>query len=827
MISARTRSLFDELASLDPLERRSRIDALRETPGLIDADLDEACALVAALDIAPGFLEWASTGTGDPLKSPQGLPLGPGRRLGTFTIVREVGRGGMGIVYEAMQDEPRRRVALKVMRAEGMSPVARTRFRREAEILGRLRHPGIAAVHEARVRTSPRDDDQPYIAMEYVDGVPITEFAEAHSLDTAGRVRLIEDAADAIQHAHEAGIVHRDISPSNLLVNAQGQVKVVDFGVARLAEAEAPASLVTIDNHVLGKWAYASPEQAVGNASGVDHRTDVFALGSVLYELLAGRPWLNTEGRMVFEVLRDIERDRPAPLPPLSCRRERDLREVVRVAMHKERSRRYPSAGTLRDELARWRRGERVLARPPSVADRARSFVAANKVLSASVAAAFAALSVGLGAATIQWSRARAAEQDVRQTVSIVLRDIVTALNRTQLSTELRASVLKELQPGIERLLGASPDDAEVRALAARYFSEVAVLEGYYFSVNRGNPASATDAFRKAVDIAAPQGIARVSNENAAFAAIEALNRLEEMRRLDAAMAAGEEQELHDALALCDRMFPAAANPLELLRLRTWTLGSLMERAAALGQTADLASLRADAHTAILRATPPDPTADQRGLLGQCWLTLIVPTVKVGLFEGVREECRFVRGFIDARIDAGHADPDDSLNLLDTYRYESKALAGLGRVEEALAVADDAVALARSIAEQFGHRTNVLSGIIVALQEQGTARARLGRLDAIDSINEAIDISMSRGGEQANAFTSIRKRLDLHLARAAAIRALQLAGLDKAADGRPLETLLHESLESIDRLAATDVLAPKVIAGFRDKVARLKADGPH
>src|SRR5436309_4897972 len=192
----------------------------------------------------------------------------------------------MGAVYEAEQDNPRRPVALKMIRPGLASPDLVKRFAREAHVLGRLHHPGIAHVHAAGLT----DDGQPYFAMELVHGLPLLAHADRQRLDTAARLALAARICDAVQHAHDHGVIHRDLKPANVLVDETGQPKVLDFGVARATDADLHTTAGTEVGQVVGTLAYMSPEQAAGDPAALDRRSDVYALGVVLFQLLADRP---------------------------------------------------------------------------------------------------------------------------------------------------------------------------------------------------------------------------------------------------------------------------------------------------------------------------------------------------------------------------------------------------------------------------------------------------------------------------------------------------------------------------------------------------------
>lgn len=296
------------------------------------------------------------------------MPALPAR----YEIVRELGRGGMGIVYEAIDHQLGRRCAVKTLGARaGADEEARRRFGREASAAARLRHPHIAAVYDAT---------PDYISMQLVAGIPIDAVRrdERHL-----HVELVRDAARALQHAHEHGVVHRDVKPSNLLVEGR-HVYVVDFGLAKAIAVDAAQSLPGV---VLGTPAFMPPEQALGRTQAIDARSDVYGLGATLYQCLTGRPPF--EAADLPTLLRCVVEDEPAP-----PRIEADLDRVVSKCLAKEPSRRYATAAELADDLERWLQHEPVQARGPSFAYRMRKRLQRQRPLWR--AGAIAALAAGV-----------------------------------------------------------------------------------------------------------------------------------------------------------------------------------------------------------------------------------------------------------------------------------------------------------------------------------------------------------------------------------------------------------------------------------------------
>ena len=212
-------------------------------------------------------------------------------QIGTYRIIREIGRGGMGAVYEALQAQPQRRVALKLIRADQMSDELLRRFSVEVQALGRLGHVGIARIYEGGT-TVTEAGSQPYFVMELVDGLPLDEYVATQHIGVRQCVRLMATVAAAVHHAHQQDVIHRDLKPANILVDATGQPKILDFGVARMVGTERLSAAVATHTEVgaiVGTLQYMSPEQAEGDPDHFDQRSDVYALGVILYKLLAGR----------------------------------------------------------------------------------------------------------------------------------------------------------------------------------------------------------------------------------------------------------------------------------------------------------------------------------------------------------------------------------------------------------------------------------------------------------------------------------------------------------------------------------------------------------
>lgn len=377
------------------------------------------------------------------------------RSIGPFTILEELGRGGMGVVYRARQSAPNRVVALKVMRPGLISRAAATRFDREAQVLGMLRHPGIGQIYQAG--SAPIDgvgEPVPFFAMELVEGETLTAYAARRQLSARDRLALLSETARAVHHAHAKGVIHRDLKPSNVLVDEHARIKILDFGIARLADRDQHTLSET--GQLIGTLAYMSPEQVSGAVSDLDTRSDVFALGVIAYELLSGRLPHPVEGRSVVESLRTIAEGEIKPLSSIDVRLRGDAATIVGKALEKDRDRRYQSADELARDIDRFLRDEPIMARPPSVVYSLSRFARRHKPLVAALSLAFVTLIAG--AAGTAWQAVDA--------------------TRARAAAEMQAMTAEQVSAFLQRMLAsADPTIAQGQELTVREVVDRAASE--------------------------------------------------------------------------------------------------------------------------------------------------------------------------------------------------------------------------------------------------------------------------------------------------------------------------------------------------------------
>ncbi len=360
-------------------EQESRSGDSESRPTMVRGEID-----AASKDEVPSRIEPVSQ-------------IMPGRTLGRYEILRQIGRGGMGVVYEARDTLLKRRVALKVLREDMVDPMMGRRLEKEAVTAARLKHPNIITLYEAGVVEGVR-----YLSMEYVEGKSLRDAMDSE-MSVTRKVELVEQVARAVDYAHGRGVIHRDLKPGNVMIDVEGRPMVMDFGLARMMDDFTHASRA---GALVGTPGYMAPEQIMGSSADVTAKTDVYALGVILYELLSGQ--LPFDGMNPSEVCTKILETEAPKLVGVPS----DLEAVVRKAMHRDRNLRYSTSGEFADDLKRFREGEPVRAAPITLRKTLFRLIRQHRTATTVVLVAVLFLLAGLGAwSFIRWRR----EGDLRR----------------------------------------------------------------------------------------------------------------------------------------------------------------------------------------------------------------------------------------------------------------------------------------------------------------------------------------------------------------------------------------------------------------------------
>ncbi|MHC4217880.1 MAG: tetratricopeptide repeat protein [Planctomycetota bacterium] len=468
----RVKELLGEALERPNSERASFLDGSCEDP----QQRSRVEALLAAHDDAGVFLE-ASTLTELVAPAETAEDEAIGTRIGHYTIRRVIAAGGMGVVYEAEQEQPHRTVALKVLR-HGMGSRAMTRrFQQESEVLGRLRHPGIAQVYDAGT-VDEGEGARPWFALELIRGRSLLEHCESGKLGPRPRLELFTRVCDAVQYAHHQGIIHRDLKPDNILVDEHGEPKILDFGVARLTDSDIQVTTMQTDlGQLIGTVPYMSPEQTSGDLRALDTRSDVYALGVVLYELLAGKLPYDLRGKSIPQALRVIGEAEPSRLSSISRVFRGDLDTIVAKALEKEKGRRYQTAFDLAADLRHYLKDEPIVARPASTLYQLSKFAKRNKPIVAGVVVAFVALVVGM--VGIAWMAVEArAEASRALTVKTFLGNMIAATDFAEAGRQMTiGEVLDDAADKVGEAFAGEPElEAEIRHVIGLSYASMSEL---------------------------------------------------------------------------------------------------------------------------------------------------------------------------------------------------------------------------------------------------------------------------------------------------------------------------------------------------------------
>lgn len=407
--------LFDAVRSLDRSSRSDFIDKHCQGNSKLKKQLLE---LLAHHD---------STGL---LDDPIHVDLIPAEnipsRIADFEVMERLGFGGMGVVYKATQSSPQRTVAIKVLSAQLLTSAALERFSFESHVLARLNHQNIASIYQSGV-WDDGGQQRPYFVMEFIDGVPLNRYVERSKPQLNQLLSIFIDICSGVHHAHQNAIIHRDLKPSNILIDNNGTPKIVDFGVARSLDPSVPHADITATGQLLGTLAYMSPEQVGSRPDLVDTRTDVYALGVILYELLTGSLPYASDSGSIATAARQISEAEPQSLSKVTKRLGRDLQTITSKALNKDQSKRYQSAESLASDVERFLNHQPIEARPVTLRYQLTRFARRHRGLSAGILVSTLLLASGLTGFAYQAAQT-SAEARTRREVYGFLRDMLTSI---------------------------------------------------------------------------------------------------------------------------------------------------------------------------------------------------------------------------------------------------------------------------------------------------------------------------------------------------------------------------------------------------------------
>lgn len=670
--------------------------------------------------------ETQEIGSFDLLKELQGPETQPGRRVAKYLVLQQVGQGGMGAVYEAQDLDLGRRVALKILREGTAKPTLIKRLHREAAIAAQLHHPNIVGIHEVGMITEPSSGALHYIAMDFVEGGrTLADLLGRHGSGTRPHLLgLLEEVARAVAYAHSKGIIHRDLKPANILLDSEGRAVLTDFGLAR---AESIHEKLTASQAVMGTPHYMAPEQLRGRPKEIGKHTDIYALGVILYEVLTGHtPFSGLTNVAIFQKILHEE-----PIPPSCLGRAvgRDLDMICLKALEKDPARRYVSALAFAEDLKRFRSGEPILARPPSVLYQLRKRLIKHRtVLTSAVVAAAGVLLLAL-VVVGPWQKARAFDRH-RERAEHAFADgeWEQALLASEQALALRPD--GSLRKMADR---CRQEMASQKAELARYIDQAAL------KYRQGDPAGALADLSKAIELEPREEIAYASRAKV---------------RLESGDVDGSLEDCEKAIALSPK-YARVYNLRGAARhrkgdiqgaIRDWSTAVQLDPQDAEAHYNKAAALSATGHFAeafrefdqALRIEPRDVDAlSQRGMIyfrqGKLEEAIADFTTAIQInpsspFAYVnRGNARYIQGNLDAAL----ADLDQAIRLDSTI---AKAFAARGLVHEARGAREAAIA-------DFDQAFQLDPALTENLVNRGTMKARKGDLEgALADLSEAVRI---------------------------------------------------------------------------------------
>jgi serine/threonine protein kinase/tetratricopeptide (TPR) repeat protein len=777
-------------------------------------------------------------------------------KLGAYSLISLIGQGGMGSVWLAERTDGRfeRRVAVKFLPFAMISGVGAERFKREGKILGQLTHAHIAELMDAGVTPN----GEPYLILEYVEGLPIDQYCDRQKLDVDARIRLFLDVVSAVGHAHANLIVHRDIKPPNVLVRNDGQVKLLDFGIAKfLAEDANPAAtLLTIEGRAAMTPQFAAPEQVTGES--ITTATDVYALGVLLYLLLTGQHPAGQKLHSTVELVRAIvECEPPQPSNAITFKGAKELAEkrastpeklqrqlrgdldtIIGKALKKKPAERYPSVTALADDLQRFLRHEPIRARPDTIGYRAAKFVRRNRTVLALTAAAIAlvigSLSAGLYVANRERKIAEHRFAEVRQLANkfIALDNEIRGLPG---STQVRMRMVADSLQYLSSLSTEAPVDQDLALEIAYAYVRVAHAQGDPTSPNLGQFAEAAASLNNATKFVDPILAKDPQNQRALFIATTIAH-----DRMNLADTLGDQaEELKDAAeaaSLVERFMstrPDGEHDLYSMRYFYVNIAGAYYDARKFDKVIRYAQRALDI---------PIPGARANALRGAILSNLGAARWQLGDLDGALKTAHESLDFQQAEAAGGHVSL--RINLANAYDVEGMILGradaepSLGRSREALADFQKALDIAEDLANKdsvdyLGRHNVAVFGLeagnllrhkdakkALAVYDHALVRIREAKPNASTQRDEAELLASSSYvlrwlGREDDAKQRLDRTLEL-------LRAAKRYPSDKV---EPMGDTYHALRAQADDYAETGQAA-KAIDAYRQLLQKIMAWGP-
>jgi serine/threonine protein kinase/tetratricopeptide (TPR) repeat protein len=743
------KSVLATVLDTDPTERLETLDRLchddadlrREVESLLalekraDAELDTA--------LAPGTLLRAE-------------PEAPPEVIGPYKILREIGRGGMGVVYlgERADGEYRKKVAIKLItsgrRTAASDPLGmERRFRRERQILSQFEHPGIARMLDGGATV----EHQPYFVMEYVEGLPLLQYCDARHLPIASRLTLFVAICDAVAHAHRRLIVHRDLKPGNILVTTDGTPKLLDFGLARVLDPDHQDEEITQVALPMMTPAYASPEQIRGDTFSVSG--DVYSLGVIFYELLCSqRPYQLPTGS-IAEMVRVVCEQLPVPLSqaPLSeaaatnrsITRDRlrrrlsgDLEKIAGKALEKDPGQRYATVDELAADIRHHQTGLPVRARPATFAYRTSKFFQRHRIAVPVSALAVLLIIAFAGATWWESRRAQRRFEQVRNLAHTVMFDLHDSIANLPGSTAPRKLLVSSALQYLEMLSRESTDDPKLAWETALGYERIALVQGYSSDSNLGQPREALKSMQKASDILNRLGAGNTPNRELRRDLFRVSTELASIYA-----ATGDHQNatqlIEKNVALAEGVFKA--HPQDLVAIRDlasaeYELADVMTNQGQYDKAIPVRQRGLDLFQRVADADPASVEKQRSVALAHKKLAALYGVTK--RYQESYEEYQKAREIDEKRVGMSPLTPRNKLDLSYDYSDLGWVTSRMDNNDAALEWHRKALALRREVSKADPNDSRASTALVSSTGRISYVLHRLGKLDeALEMATEA------------------------------------------------------------------------------------------